>query len=76
MKLNELVARVLREPVENLTDESSPDSVKGWDSFNHIQLMVALEETYRVRFTTVEMDGMKSLGRLKDALSKRGIPIL
>ena len=76
MSLSELVSKVLREPVGNLTDESSPDTVKGWDSFNHIQLMVALEETYRVRFTTVEMDTMKTLGMVKEALRRKGIDFL
>lgn len=73
MKLNELMARVLREPVANLVDESSPDTIKGWDSFNHIQLMVALEETYRVRFSTVEMDSMKTVGAVKETLRRKGI---
>lgn len=73
MTVKQLVARVLREPVEKIVDEAGPETLKGWDSFNHIQLMVALEETFKVKLTTAEMDRMKTFAAVREVMSRKGI---
>jgi acyl carrier protein len=73
MTLKQLVARVLREPVEKIVDEAGPETLPGWDSFNHIQLMVALEETFKVKLSTAEMDRMKTFAAVREVMRGKGI---
>jgi len=55
-----------------LKPDTSPMQVKGWDSFNHINLMLGVENEFGVTFTTDEIQGMKSVGQLVDLLNAKG----
>ncbi|MDE2582538.1 MAG: acyl carrier protein [Rhodospirillales bacterium] len=38
--------------------------VPGWDSFKQIEIIMATEETYAIRFSTRELDSLQSVGDL------------
>ncbi|HWB82780.1 MAG TPA: acyl carrier protein [Bryobacteraceae bacterium] len=48
----------------SLTAGSSPEDVEKWDSVQHLNLVLALEERYGIQFEPEEMDGMKNLGQV------------
>ena len=50
---------------DNLT---APD-VPGWDSMNHVNLVVLIEEEFHIRFTTDEVTSFQNVGDLKRVLS-------
>ena len=39
-------------------------SVPEWDSFNHINLIVAVESRLKIKFQTAELESMNSVGHL------------
>ena len=45
-----------------IEDTSTANDVPGWDSLNHIYLVVAVEKTFNVKFTTTEIQSWKSAG--------------
>jgi acyl carrier protein len=45
-----------------LTDESSPEDFDAWDSVQHLSLVLALEEQFRVQFEPEEIDRMRTIG--------------
>ena len=47
----QVVSDVLAVPVENLSGSSSPDTIASWDSLNHMNLVLALEEEFGIQFT-------------------------
>ncbi len=47
-----------------LTPELTARDVATWDSINHIRLMVAIEEEFRIWFATREIDGLNNVGEL------------
>ncbi len=47
-----------------LTAEMTANDVEGWDSFKQIEIILALEEHYGVKFRTKEIDGLKNVGDL------------
>lgn len=49
--------------------------VQGWDSFNHINLIVALEEAFSIVFTSPEITSMQNVGDLVEILKTKGIQI-
>jgi acyl carrier protein len=73
MKLEELFATVLREPVAALSDTASPTTVRSWDSLRHIELVMAAEAQYGVRFETSEVVTIRTLGCMRDLLEQKGI---
>jgi len=46
-----IVSQVMNVPVTNLNMESSIDTIEEWDSLQHMNLVLALEEEFGIQFT-------------------------
>ena len=57
-------------PVETLDEASSPDSVPGWDSLKHMNLVLALEEEFGIRFGDDQVMQMSSLGLIRQSIDE------
>jgi acyl carrier protein len=56
-----------------LTPELTAKDVQGWDSFKQIEIIMASEEEWKIRFSTRELDGLRCVGDLvKTIASKTG----
>lgn len=55
---------VFGEPNLTIRDEMTAEDVEQWDSLTHINLIVALEREFRVKFTTGEVSKLKNVGDL------------
>lgn len=75
-KLKEIVGQVLGVPPETLSGNSSPDNVDGWDSIKSMNIILALEEEFRVEFNDEEISTMLNFGlihlTLEEALKRVG----
>lgn len=47
-----------------LQPELSSKDVQGWDSFKQIEIIMATEEKYGIKFTTRELDSLQNVGDL------------
>jgi acyl carrier protein len=54
-----------------LTDDLSAKNIPGWDSFNHVNLIINIEEEFGVQFTNDEVGGMQNVGSLKTLLASK-----
>ena len=45
--------------------------VDNWDSLNHLQLIVAIEKKYNVRFNSAEIDKFKTVGDILDTVLQK-----
>lgn len=61
--LSETFADVFQRPVELHAGLTARD-VQGWDSFKQIEIIMATEERFGIRFTTKELDSLQSVGDL------------
>lgn len=50
-----------------LTAADVPD----WDSFNHINLIVAVETKFGVKFQTAELESIKNVGHLAELIQTK-----
>jgi acyl carrier protein len=55
-----------------LDTESTMESTEGWDSFAHINLVLALEDTFGVEFESDEIPELNEMVRIVEALRARG----
>ena len=66
-----IASDVLQVAPGSLSAESSPQTVENWDSVQHLNLVLALEEQFGVQFEPDEMDGMKSIGAIAGILAQK-----
>jgi len=69
--LTEIFRTLFNNPELNLDDELVATDVPGWDSFNHINLIINIEEEFEVKFTNDEVAKMQNVGDLKRILSHK-----
>ncbi|HSZ71444.1 MAG TPA: acyl carrier protein [Cytophagaceae bacterium] len=69
--LNEIFIDELDNENIKLTEETTANDVEEWDSLSHIQLVVAVEKKFKIRFTSAEIHGFKNIGDMCDAIVKK-----
>jgi acyl carrier protein len=74
-KLQGVFREVFEDSELAIVPEMTAQDVPEWDSFNHINLVVALEEAFSVVFSSDEIARMRNVGDLVERLQKKGISI-
>ena len=72
-KLYNLIAKVLNVPVSEINDESTPESIESWTSFNGYVLLYELETSFNVKFSIDEAMDVKNVADVKRHLSNHGV---
>lgn len=55
----------------HVTDATTANDIEDWDSLEHINLVVAVEKRFKIKFTMGEVAGMKNVGEMVDIILKR-----
>ena len=74
----EQTADIIRDVIDPLNDKNltidtgtTADQVDGWDSFNHINIVVALEQHFGVKFKTAEIESLRNVGELVALIGRK-----
>ncbi len=62
--LNEIFRDLLGDDTIRLGPATTADDIPEWDSFNHINIIVAVEVRFGVKFSTVEVEALRNVGDL------------
>ena len=55
-----------------LRPDLNAHDVEGWDSMKQIELLLALEQRFAMKFTSKEVDLMRNLGDISTIVAARG----
>lgn len=66
--INEIFHDVLEDDDLIILRETTSADVEDWDSLNHIQLVVAIEKHFKLKFTSNEIHNWKNVGEMCDAI--------
>lgn len=69
--LQEVFRRVLEDESITLTSATTAEDLDGWDSMNHIFIVVELEKRFSVKFQAAEMEELKNVGELAALLHQK-----
>ena len=70
-KLTEIFRTLFDDPSLMLRDNLTAPQVPGWDSFNHINLVMQIEEDFGFRFSTEEISSLKDVGEFKILIARK-----
>ena len=63
-RIQRIAADVFNLPVHRVTPQTSPENVENWDSFQHLNLVLALEQELGVEFPPEEIEQMKDIAAI------------
>jgi len=70
-ELQPIFADILDLPDLRLTAKTTAPEVEGWDSLAHINLVVAIEKHYKVKFALGELQDLKNVGDMADLIIRK-----
>jgi acyl carrier protein len=70
-ELVEIIRDVIDLPDLAVTMATTADKVEGWDSFIHINIVVAVETHFGIKFNTAEIEELRNVGELMDLVHKK-----
>ena len=69
--LNEIFRDVFDDEDIVVNAETNSDTIEDWDSLEHINLVVAIEKAFGLKFTMDEVTGMKNVGEMVEIIKAR-----
>lgn len=72
MTIEKIIADVFGLPESSINDGLRLSDIATWDSMAHMQLIVALEESFNVQLSGDEIADMKSVGDARQLLIAHG----
>jgi acyl carrier protein len=70
-RLTSTFRKVFQDPAMEVSRSMTAADVEDWDSLNHINLIVAIEREFKIKFTTAEVAGLKNAGDLMDLILRK-----
>lgn len=70
-KIKNVMALVFEMEPSQISDSASTSTIDNWDSLNHMNLVVALEEEFKVLFSDEEIVEIISLDAIEKSLSSK-----
>jgi len=68
-RIREIVAKTLRLDPDAVSDTSSPDSLPGWDSVKHVQILMSVEEDLGVKLSEEQLATAWDVRSILDAVN-------
>ncbi len=72
-KLYSMIAKIMDVPESDITDESGPETIANWTSFNSYVLLYQLETEFNVKFTIDEAMDVQIVADIKRHLKNHGV---
>ncbi len=54
-----------------LGPQTAAHDIQGWDSFNHLNLVVGIEQSFGIKFQTAEIEGLKDVGGMVSLIERK-----
>jgi acyl carrier protein len=69
--LTQILRDIFDDPTLRAVPEMSAKDVPEWDSFNHINIIVAAEQRFGIKFRTSEIDGLRNVGDFAELIAAK-----
>ena len=73
-EVRQIIADILDLPVDQINAESSPSNLENWDSLQHLNLILALEQNSGLQFSPEEIEQMHSVHMITMFIEQKRSP--
>jgi acyl carrier protein len=70
-ELKTVILKALKIADWNITDATEAAEVPGWDSLNHVNVLLAVEKHFGIRFKNLEILRLKNVGDLQELVNSK-----
>ena len=70
-QLNSIFCKVFDDKDINISRETTANDIDGWDSLSHVNLVVAIEKGFGIRFKNAEIMRWKNVGQMFDSIEEK-----
>lgn len=70
-ELKKVILDALKLDDFDLTDDTIAPNVPGWDSLTHVNVILAVEKYYNIRFKSIEILRLKNVGDLQKLIDSK-----
>lgn len=70
-KIYSVISKILGVPIKDLNEQSSPETIEGWESLKHMNLVIALEEEFDVQFEDDEIVNLLNIKNIIQILQRK-----
>jgi len=71
--VNVIIAKVFSIPESEVNDQSGPENIESWDSFNGLILVDELENHFKIKFSISEITDVKTVADIKKHLKNHNV---
>ncbi len=72
-KLNQIFREVFDDMDISISDDTTANDIDGWDSLSHVNLIVAIEGRFNIRFSHKELLTFKKVGDLLSCIRSKAV---
>jgi len=72
-RLYQIISKVFNVDSNKINDETSPENLDEWDSFNFYVLLDEIENEFEIKFDLDETLEIKNVGDIKKIFVKHGV---
>lgn len=70
-KVAQSIASILDQPNLVVTMRTTAEDIEGWDSFNHVNIVVAIESQFGIKFNAAEVEELRAVGEFVNLIEKK-----
>ena len=70
-RLKNIILKELNLESFDFKEDTTANQVPGWDSFNHINVILAVEKDYNIHFKGLEILKVKNIGELQKLIDSK-----
>ena len=71
--VNVIIAKLFSIPESEVNDQSGPENIESWDSFNGLILVDELENHFKIKFSISEITDVKTVADIKQHLKNHNV---
>jgi acyl carrier protein len=70
-RLTKVFRAIFNRPTFELHDEMTAKDVPGWDSLNHVNLIIQIEQEFKIRFANTEVSALANVAQMKALIAAK-----